>query len=99
MKLVRDGIPAKVASQGETEPFRQAASKAEYDKLLDAKLDEELAEWRESEELDELADLMAVIRDIAVNRGSTWIDLLEREARKRDLYGGYRDGVVWLGGA
>lgn len=97
MKLVRDGIPALVAAKGETEPFRQVADDAEHDRLLDAKLDEELGEWREEFDPHELADLVAVIRDTATRRHIGWKELLEMEQTKRDRYGGFLGGVVWLG--
>lgn len=98
MKLVRDGIPAKVEAQGELEPFRQVEDWEEHDRLLDAKLDEELAEWRESDEPEELADLLAVVRAVGLHRGIPWRRLVELADHKEALYGGYLGGVVWLGG-
>lgn len=97
MKLVRNLIPDVVDAKGETEPFRLVTDDAEHDALLDDKLTEELGEWRESGSLIELADLLAVARDIAARAGCSWDDLLAMEADKRDVYGGFNDGVVWLG--
>lgn len=97
MKLVRDGIPGLAAAKGEHEPFRQVIDDTEHDRLLDRKLDEELAEWREAFELEELADLLAIIRDTATRRGIGWKGLQMIEQAKRDCWGGYLGGVVWLG--
>lgn len=97
MKLVRNGIPALVAAKGEEEPFRQVVDDDEHDTLLDAKFDEELAEWRENFDPEELADLLGVVRDTAVRQGIGWSRLLEMEEGKRRRYGSFLGGVVWLG--
>lgn len=49
--------------------------------MLDAKLNEELAEYQESKSMEELADLLEVIRAVAKARGRS-ID--EVEAIRRD---------------
>lgn len=46
-------------------------SDEEYLKMLDAKLDEELAEYHADQNIEELADLMEVIQACAVARGSS----------------------------
>lgn len=97
MKLVRDLIPDIAAAKGQKEPFRQVIDRAEQLQLLDAKLDEELAEWREGYELEELADLLAVVRATALMYGWSWAQLLETEEAKSERCGGFLGGVVWLG--
>jgi predicted house-cleaning noncanonical NTP pyrophosphatase (MazG superfamily) len=98
VKLVRDGIPAKVAAQGEREPFRPVVDHAEHVRLLDAKLDEELGEWRAASDPEELADLLEAVRCLAAAKGIGWRGLLDLADHKRALYGDYSGGVVWLGG-
>ncbi len=49
--------------------------------MLDAKLNEELAEYQESKSMEELADLLEVIRAVAIARGSS---IEEVEAIRRD---------------
>jgi predicted house-cleaning noncanonical NTP pyrophosphatase (MazG superfamily) len=97
MKLVRTGIPEVVRSRGEVEPFRQVVDDEEHDRLLDEKFDEELGEWRESHEPEELADLLAVVRDTATRVGVGWHELVWMEWEKRRRYGDFLGGVVWLG--
>ena len=75
-KLVRDRIPEIVESSGRT-CVTEILSDEEYLKMLDAKLDEELAEYHADQNIEELADLMEVIRACAVARGYT-IEELER---------------------
>ena len=49
--------------------------------MLDVKLNEELAEFQESKSMEELADLLEVIRAVAAARGSS---IEEVEAIRRD---------------
>ena len=56
-------------------------SDEEYLAKLDEKLNEELAEYQESKSMEELADLLEVIRAVAVARGSS---MDEVEAVRRD---------------
>ena len=46
-----------------------------YLQMLDAKLNEELAEYRESKSLEELADPLEVMRAVVKTRGWTWEQL------------------------
>ncbi len=67
-KLVRDKIPELIEADGkncETEIL----SDEDYLKALDAKLDEELAEYHKDQNVEELADLLEVIYACAVARG------------------------------
>ena len=50
--------------------------------MLDAKLNEELAEYQESKSMEELADLLEVIRAVAMARGSS-IDEVEEIRRDK----------------
>lgn len=97
MKLVRGRIPEIVAAKGEHEPFRQVKDWEEHNRLLNAKLDEELAEWREAHDPRELADLLEVIQAIAIHRGIGWAHLQALAADKRNDCGSLLDGVVWMG--
>ena len=79
-KLVRDRIPEIITSSGK-QCECSTLSDDEYITMLDAKLNEELAEYHESKSMEELADLLEVIRAVAKARGSS-ID--EVEAIRRD---------------
>lgn len=79
-KLVRDHIPEIITNSGR-QCVCSTLSDDEYITMLDAKLNEELAEYQESKSMEELADLLEVIRAVAKARGSS-ID--EVEAIRRD---------------
>ena len=68
-KLVRDNIPYIISAQGKSCDFRMLTD-AEYLNALNAKLDEELAEYHESGNVEELADLLEVIYAISIAKGT-----------------------------
>ena len=59
-KLVRDRIPEIIEASGKS-CVTEILSDADYLELLDAKLDEELAEYHKDQNVEELADLLEVI--------------------------------------
>lgn len=75
-KLVRDRIPEIIKESGRN-CTTEILSDTDYLRMLDEKLDEELAEYHQDQNLEELADLLEVIRAIAVARGCS-LDELER---------------------
>ena len=79
-KLVRDRIP-KIIMQSGKRPVYSILSDKAYLAKLDEKLNEELSEYQESKSMEELADLLEVIRAVAVARGSS---MEEVEAIRRD---------------
>ena len=92
-KLVRDNIPAIIKAKGaacETEIL----SDADYLRLLDAKLDEELAEYRQDQSIEELADLLEVIYACAKARGYTVAELEAVRAEKAAKRGGFDRKVL-----
>ena len=78
-KLVRDRIPEIIEASGKT-CVTEILSDEDYLHMVDAKLDEELAEYHKDQNIEELADLMEVIHAAAVARGYT---LEELEAMKQ----------------
>ena len=92
-KLVRDKIPAIIEATGavcETEIL----SDADYLRMLDAKLDEELAEYHQDQNIEELADLLEVIRACAVARGYTVEELERVRAEKEEKRGGFAQKIL-----
>ena len=79
-KLVRDRISEIIEASGKRCVY-SILSDEEYLAKLDEKLNEELAEYQESKSMEELADLLEVIRAVAVARGSS---MDEVEAIRRD---------------
>ncbi|MBQ8963169.1 MAG: nucleoside triphosphate pyrophosphohydrolase [Clostridia bacterium] len=79
-KLVRDRIPGIIMQSGKR-PAYSFLSDEDYLAKLDEKLNEELAEYQENKSVEELADLLEVIRAVAVARGSS---IEEVEAIRQD---------------
>lgn len=69
-KLVRDKIPDIIAGQGKPCGIRLMTD-AEYLAALNAKLDEEVAEYHQSGSVEELADILEVVYAIAWEKGRT----------------------------
>lgn len=86
-KLVRDKIPDIIGATCVT----RVLSDAEYLEALDAKLDEELAEYHESGDAEELADLLEVIYAIAKARG---IDVVGKRIEKAARRGGFEKRIM-----
>ena len=84
-KLIRDRIPELIEEDGQICVTRVLGPQ-EYLEMLDAKLDEELAEYHKDQNLEELADLMEVIYAAAEARGFTGEQLeqvrLEKKAKR-----------------
>ena len=87
-KLVRDKIPELIEADGKTCVI-EILSDREYLKMIDAKLDEELAEYHKDQNIEELADLLEVIYAATKARGYS-IDDLERirdfKAKSRGVF-------------
>ena len=66
-KLVRDRIPEIIESAGKKCICSELSDEA-YIAMLDAKLNEELAEYQESKSLEELADLLEVMQATVLAR-------------------------------
>ena len=80
-KLIRDRIPEIIEASGRI-CVTEILSNEDYLRTLDAKLDEEMAEYHADRNIEELADLMEVIRACAVSRGFTIEELEQARAEK-----------------
>lgn len=87
-KLVRDRIPEIIEADGKTCVY-ETLSDEEYIRLLDQKLNEELAEYQESKSLEELADLLEVMQAVVRARGWTLDELEQVRADKAAERGGF----------
>ena len=92
-KLVRDYIP-EIINASEKTCTTEILSPEEYLRMLDAKLDEELAEYHKDQNIEELADLLEVIRAAAVARGYTTEDLERVRAEKAAKRGGFEKRIL-----
>lgn len=91
-KLVRDKIPQVIEEDGrrcET----SIVSKEELLPLLEEKLKEEVNEFMQDKNLEELADIMEVVFGLAENLGYGEEELLKKREEKKEERGGFKDGV------
>ena len=94
-KLVRDRIPEIIASTGDKYKIR-TLSDAEYIEMLDAKLDEELKEYHEDKNIEELADILEVLYAVAKARGYTIDELEETRLKKQKARGGFDEKIFLI---
>ena len=94
-KLVRDRIPEIIKSSG-AECKTIILSDEEYLKMIDKKLDEELAEYHKDESIEELADLLEVIYAAAAARGYTVDELEAIRAEKKKKRGGFEKKILLI---
>ena len=92
-KLVRDRIPEIIEASGKF-CVTEILSDEAYLRLLDAKLDEELAEYHSDQNIEELADLLEVIYAAAMARGYTLEQLESVRAAKAEKRGAFANKIL-----
>lgn len=92
-KLVRDRIPDIIKQTGKTCTC-SILSDEDYKKFLDEKLNEELAEYQESKSMEELADILEVIRAVAIARGSSPEEVESIRKTKAQNRGGFEKKIL-----
>ena len=92
-KLVRDRIPEIIEASGRI-CVTEILSDEDYLLMVDTKLDEELAEYHADQNIEELADLMVVIRACVVARGYTVEELDQVRAEKAAKRGGFEKKIL-----
>lgn len=92
-KLVRDKIPQIIESNGNRCSAR-ILEPEEYLAYVDAKLDEELAEYHAEPCLEELADLLEAVYAAAEARGYSRQVLEQARAEKEEKRGAFRQGIL-----
>lgn len=92
-KLVRDDVPEIIQTDGD-EPITHVAEGEEYRHRLHDKLDEEVAEFHESDDPGELADVLEVIAALAAAYGTSESELEELRRGKAAKRGGFAEGIV-----
>ena len=91
-KLVRDRIPEIIEADGKM-CTTEILLDDRYLQMLDAKLNEELAEYQESKSLEELADLLEVMRAVASTRGWNWEQVEQVRQEKAAQRGGFEKNI------
>ena len=91
-KLVRDKIPELIESDGK-KCVIHILSEGEYIAALETKLDEEVAEYQADKNLEEMADVLEVLRAICIARGYTLEELEQLRAKKAAERGGFGERI------
>ncbi|NMB45074.1 MAG: nucleoside triphosphate pyrophosphohydrolase [Firmicutes bacterium] len=95
-KLVRDRIPEIIKNEGKRLTIT-TLEESEYLAQLDRKLQEELAEYLASRDIqsqvEELADILEVVYAIAEAKGVTVQELEEVRRKKAEKKGAFKDKV------
>lgn len=92
-KLVRDRIPEIIERDGKSCSTRML-EEDEYLQMIDAKLDEELAEYHRDQNLEELADLLEVVYAAAKARGYSVEELESLRYQKAEKRGGFEQRIL-----
>jgi predicted house-cleaning noncanonical NTP pyrophosphatase (MazG superfamily) len=92
-KLVRDKIPELIEQKGERVVFH-VADDAEYWLKLKEKLQEEVTEFFEAENIEELADVLEVIHAIEVVKKFDHHELLQVQVEKQQRRGGFERRII-----
>jgi len=92
-KLVRDKIPEIIAAKGGVSKTH-IASEAEYMQKLEEKLGEEVAEYLESKNPEELADICEVVYALGELRSLSPSELEALRKKKVDERGGFMKKII-----
>lgn len=94
-KLVRDKIPNIITNNGEI-PVTRILNDEEYKTELERKLYEEYQEVinsNDKDRLEELADMIEVIKALANLEGKNLQDIILIAEQKREKRGGFKDKI------
>lgn len=94
-KLIRDKIPEIINAQGKKCETR-ILDNEEYLNELNKKLKEELNEYYESGEIEELADITEIIYAISQHKGASIEEFEKMRQDKRDKRGGFEKRLFLL---
>ena len=94
-KLVRDRIPEIITAQGKVCQCKILTDE-EYLSALNAKLDEEVAEYHQSGSIEELADILEVVYAIAAAKGCTAGQLDSVQCEKANNRGSFNKKIMLI---
>ena len=92
-KLVRDKIPEYIKSKGGA-PITHIAEDKEYWQKLKEKLTEEINEFMEAENIEEMADILEVIDAICDYKKFDKDELQKTKNKKAEDRGKFRDKII-----
>ena len=91
-KLVRDKIPEIILKDNEL-PTTRILDDEEYIKELNKKLQEEVNEYLEAENIEEMVDILEVIRAILEHKGVTYDEIEEKRIKKANKRGAFKEKI------
>jgi predicted house-cleaning noncanonical NTP pyrophosphatase (MazG superfamily) len=91
-KLIRDLIPQLIEESGD-EARTRTLDTEEYFQALKDKLQEEVEDYLESEDPEELADILEIIRNLIEMHVMTYDELEKIRERKLDEHGGFTQHI------
>lgn len=91
-KLVRDKIPEIIERNGQT-PVTHTLGDEAFLAALDAKLSEEVAEYRENPSMEEIADILEVLEAIVAMRNYPQAELRRKKNAKMVKNGSYTSRI------
>ncbi len=94
-KLVRDRIP-EIIEAGGSRCTTEILPEEAYLQKLHEKLTEELREYLQSGEIEELADLLEAMQATAQARGVPWEQVEDIRQKKRAARGGFEKRILLL---
>ena len=92
-KLVRDKIPEVIEATGDI-CKTEILSDEEYIRLLDLKLNEEVAEYQADKNIQELADILEVVYAIVKARGYSFSELEKVRLEKAEKRGRFEKKIL-----
>lgn len=98
-KLVRDKMPETAVAEGKT-PIMESLSEDEFRTALQTKLKDEVQRYLDStmdKKLDELAELLEVVRTLSEIDGYKFDTLVAAADRKKSERGGFDKRLIWKG--
>lgn len=94
-KLVRDNIPEIIRNNNET-PIIKTLSNDEYLRELKAKLQEEVDEFLESDNIAELADILEVVDALSAANNSSLNEVMDIKMRKAKKNGKFENKIFLI---
>ena len=94
-KLVRDNIPEIIRNNNET-PITKTLNNEEYFHELKAKLQEEVDEFLESNDIAELADILEVIDALSTANNSSLNEVMDIKIRKAEKNGKFENKIFLI---
>ena len=94
-KLIRDKIPEIISASGKQSTVR-TLTQEEFLKALQDKLQEELDEYLQSNDVEELADILEVINAILDCQNMDFQELEEIRIEKKEERGGFEKRMFLL---